>query len=87
MTKTWRPNGWENPFNPAAFYHHKDFEVHDAFEAGADAILEALRASRLPEDIKLAIKRMRFIDWERPSGQVVFIPDEPTLEGGKNGNF
>ena len=42
MTKHYRPDGWENPFNPAAFYHHKDFEVHDAFEAGVDAILEAL---------------------------------------------
>ena len=53
MAKSWRPNGWDNPYESpdtpylsekhilAAIDNPKSF--YEMFEAGADAMLEALR--------------------------------------------
>ena len=84
---TWRPKeGWAHrrseyfeqnqPVKPYRQTRQKDYE------AGADTMLEALKKEELPADIKEAITRAQndgLIDWRRPNGQVVFIPDE----GGK----
>jgi hypothetical protein len=46
--KTWRPEGWDNPYSedkkltkPWTEWHQSDAEL--AFEAGADALLKAIR--------------------------------------------
>ncbi len=45
----WRPKeGWKNPFNPAAItvkniFGGKPISHNEAYEAGADAMLEALK--------------------------------------------
>ena len=46
MTKGWRPEGWKNPFvgRPRNMVMTTDYSIsRDIFEAGADAMLEALR--------------------------------------------
>ena len=57
-----------------------DIELRQAFEDGADAMLEGLKETGLPHDIQFAIKAMYAgrvpTDWDRPDGTVVFIPDE-----------
>ena len=54
MTKPWRPEGWQNPYEVISHSHiHEDGkgvltlsgvhgEPYNAFEDGADALLEAL---------------------------------------------
>jgi cation diffusion facilitator CzcD-associated flavoprotein CzcO len=45
----WRPDGWKNPYPsihsglPTTDYCYSEYDLHDAHEAGADAILKALR--------------------------------------------
>ena len=66
----WRPNGWENPLTPERLTKdHNDFEdVAQAYESGADAILEALRKKGFATE-----ERDR---QDRQKGIIVFIPDE-----------
>jgi hypothetical protein len=62
---SWRPEGWKNP--------HTDL-ARDTFEAGADAILDALKnkgAWMTPEQMKLLAP-----DRQYPYGHLVFIPEE-----------
>jgi len=46
MSKNWRPEGYKNPFNPAAISvrdrNGKPISHYEACEAGADAMLGAL---------------------------------------------
>ena len=55
----WRPDGWKNPngielvrghFSDGREYVHDPEPEHDAYEAGADAMLEALKKTGLYGD-------------------------------------
>lgn len=66
----WRPEGWENPYLTDVFdpkYESPMMYEHDAFEEGADAMLEALK--NLP--------RQSFVSTTPviKSGFYIFIPD------------
>ena len=57
MTKSWRPKGWSSPYGKDIWIHCdnayyamdsdkiyvKEYLLNDIYEAGADAILKALR--------------------------------------------
>ena len=67
---SWRPEDWENKGD----LYRNGYEV---YEAGADAILEALRSignhySNLPECCRIIYD----VAWHGGSGTTVFIPDE-----------
>ena len=66
----WRPEGWENPHSNLG----PGFDLaHTAFEAGADAMLEALKkkgAWMTPEQLTLLAP-----DRQYPYGYLVFIPE------------
>ena len=72
MTKGWRPEGWETlkPKNAVLHCIAPDQCVGTAYEAGADAMLEALRKRStrriLPEH-----------GYHDDKGFIVFIPDDP----------
>lgn len=85
----WRPEKWENPFDPAAIRikdrNGKPISHHEAFEAGANAMLEALlntysitskmvRDTRHNLSIELPTKEME--KHQVGSGKWVFIPDK-----------
>lgn len=77
----WRPKGW----NTAEIYAATD---DDLIEAGADAMLEALRSSRERHDIltvTLPISE-HWMDAKSVKGKWVFIPDEleDVIEGDSN---
>jgi len=42
--KDWRPEDWQNPHNPDDSGTHLPSDPDQIFEAGADAMLEALKA-------------------------------------------
>ncbi len=81
----WRPEGWENPHHAkvkAGKGNGKDMAFSLAYEAGADAMLAALRGKRHEEtrftgdprvDGKWVFVEMRAEDIKGWS--VVFIPD------------
>jgi hypothetical protein len=72
--KGWRPEGWVNPFLTPRIIDNRyvDKSYHSAFEAGADAMLEALRT-----DSKLLFRRDRhYTDKGVEIGTLVFIPDD-----------
>jgi hypothetical protein len=78
---SYRPKGWKNPY-PSAQFHPMGLFYKDAYEAGADAMLEALRKTGksyeserdtgLMEDQTVLLVYVR----TKPPGVVVFIPDE-----------
>jgi len=80
---SWRPEGWENPFTEDK---HNDFEsVDDSYEAGADAMLEALKGDGLNVDISAGVRvyiggkpNLLYRTKGTPTGKgkLVFIPDE-----------
>ena len=62
----WRPEGWENPHSVALQF--------DAFEAGADTMLDALKekgAWMTPGQMKLLAPDRKY-----PYGYIVFIPEK-----------
>jgi len=64
--KGWRPEGWKNP--------HQGLPTDEIFEAGADALLKALKkkgAWMTPEQMKLLAPDRKY-----PYGYLVFIPEE-----------
>ena len=73
----WRPGDWENPYGEVAVADDFDKEptmllsLRPVFEAGADAILAALRE----QDIREFETLVGGVDG-RPSGTLVFIPDK-----------
>jgi len=79
----WRPPNWENPHKSigtamTAIYYQED--LHKAFEAGADAMLEGLKANSIylseHTEIGEAISRGIEMASKHKQGWVVFIPDE-----------
>ncbi len=71
----WRPEGWENPYPdinagfPTNDFIYSEYDLFDAHEAGADAILAALKTRR----VETRPKRARIASKD---GTVVFIPDK-----------
>lgn len=80
---SWRPEeGWNNPHEPVAGASTtailiKAFE-HTAYEAGADAMLEALKK----QGKYLEAGKMPMFTYP-VSGHLVFIPDEEVKHGFK----
>ena len=80
--KTWRPEGWKNPYMPKTRYEeiqvtHKGWPKTDAvmtFEAGADAMLEALRNI----GAKVNKGEAPILYYVPSKGTLVFIPDDAT---------
>jgi len=76
----WRPNDWENPHEtgePLNWAASKEVACHNAYEAGADAILEALKRAG-----KHIYTGGYAVNWEGEriipagaSGFIIFIPD------------
>ena len=63
----YRPKDWEKDFG-------EGFPKYEAYEAGADAMLEALKRDSplmTPEQMKLIAPDRKF-----PYGHLVFIPEE-----------
>ena len=87
--KNWRPKeGWKNPYKRGRYIavQHPDKHIGETFEneekefqiyeAGADAMLEALKAKgtlMTPEQMKLITPNREY-----PYGYLVFIPDDDT---------
>lgn len=82
MSKNWRPENWKNPFVNPIYYDLlmtketlEDFK--QTFEAGADAMLKALREDGghrvLPQDNEIPVKLNQLFP---KVGWVVFIPDD-----------
>ena len=61
----WRPKDWKNPYEPIGA-DLKKMGNQIAFEAGADALLEALIGNNQLDHIEVMGKKCK----------VVFIPDE-----------
>jgi hypothetical protein len=80
----WRPKDWNNPISKNTISAKlmgsippKILTLHDAYEAGADAMLEAL--SKIPEKGILFpdyTKGLYFIGETGNTYHVIFIPDE-----------
>ncbi len=69
----WRPDGWDNPYEPRLHLGHEEYE------AGADAMLAALRKGGVIRSESL--RNMPAPGWKTlADGDWVFIPDVP---GGK----
>jgi len=89
----WRPKeGWDNPFNRAAIRAYgndnKPISHHDAYEAGADAILKALKEDT-PRLFDTTIMEAG-IKLEKPleeRGAWYFIPDEAKDRLALHNNF
>lgn len=74
----WRPDDWKNPHTPMqknrfvdladAWFRDISDKRHRAYEAGADAMLEALR--------KGATRVNNIGDVPKGKGVIVFIPEE-----------
>lgn len=69
----------KNPFNPAAITarntNGKPISHYDAYEEGADAMLEVLR--KKGEDVIMKLRQLRSHPVIRPEkGYLVFIPEE-----------
>ncbi len=94
MAKGWQPDGWRNPYRDyKTLMNIPDYdreEMFGSFEAGADAMLEALRAEGMPTspftpnvcelfDLGSPPDLKRQMILEKP-GRVVFIPDEAPLQ-------
>ncbi len=73
--KSWRPDDWDSPYEPiGADLHKMGREI--AYEAGADAMLEALNKNRVtvPDIIYFLTKGKR-------EGHLVLIPDQKPPDG------
>ena len=76
-----RPEGWENPYNFMTGGAIPPYEKQSqAFETGADAMLEGLKKHALNYIVKGKHEQLvedGFITWENEqSGWIVFIPEE-----------
>lgn len=87
--KAWRPEEWKNPYintiegckatgdlvsSQGGFISSTTQQEHMAFEAGADAMLEALKqkgAWMTPEQMKILAPDRKY-----PYGHLVFIPED-----------
>ena len=66
----WRPEGWENP-EKDTFGYDPGIDPAGIYEAGADAMLAALRK----RDIREFSTLVGWVDGN-PSGTLVYIPDK-----------
>ncbi len=74
---SWRPEEWKNPYREYLKEHH----VYDAafecfaqmYEAGADAMLEALRKQA---GVVLQAGQVFNYTMDAQSGKIVFVPDD-----------
>ena len=73
---SWRPEGWENPFK------NKDFNGYNFYEAGADAILEALIKAGLRMPCKpVEVENFYVVPSDKICwGTWVWIPDDKEVE-------
>jgi len=74
----WRPEGWEEPYKYDHEYHTDSYEGQ-AYEAGADAILEALTEKGIRTDSFRTNSNPIYLTNPRQKGVYVFIPEEKTL--------
>lgn len=81
MEKNWRPKGWKNPelasSDPLHSCQKPDFcscDKYDAFEAGADAMLEALR--KMGKDSLHSVDANNDIGFRLIKCKQVYIPNE-----------
>jgi hypothetical protein len=87
---SWRPEGWKNPYiniNPGSWDYFSN-EHNPAFEAGADAMLEAIK--KQPNSVKVDLEfqsvgevATEYFKIIHPNGKgtLVFIPDEKETKG------
>ena len=69
---SWRPEDWKNPyFKKDTTGSWNEYPNFDIFEAGADAMLEALKKNSVPYD---AFKETAIMSLTK--GRVVFIHDK-----------
>jgi len=81
----WRPEEWRNPYtvNPQL----KDYPKN-AFEQGADAMLEAIKQTgEHYGDIDAPYKTVGVLKQVRESGTIVFIPDKEVNHERKDNRF
>ncbi len=71
MTKSWRPEGWDNPYIPTTMRYGGKLitDYHIVYEAGADAILGILRNNQL-SPFDPTVMQANF------KGRIVIIPDD-----------
>jgi len=73
----WRPNDWENPFNITAPFardrNDKPISHNEAYESGADAMLEALRKEC---GVEIYDKETLKIPMRYTSVKIIAVPDE-----------
>jgi len=93
----WRPEGWRNLFSPAAIEvrdkNWKPVSHHEAYEAGASAMLEGLKGGGQWIDVMPPTQRgsimlgfeIKYTKRELVKGHLVFIPEETySYYGGNN---
>ncbi len=73
---SYRPDGWRNPYGG-----YSEGMLEPTYEAGADAMLAALRK----QDIREFSTLVGWVDGN-PSGTLVYIPDAPLDAGPYYGN-
>ncbi len=76
-----RPKDWKNPYRPSKFVSGgPDWQKERAYEAGADAILEALRDNGTKvykgNYHGVTFGRESLMSYAEYDGTLVFIPDE-----------
>lgn len=88
-----RPDGWLNPYNKSGFLHPDSYEiaekmVHDAYEAGADAIYEPAYQkgkkdllTELRNSIEPRMAEMAYRALAKKNGHEY----HPPMQGGKTG--
>ena len=68
----WRPEGWENPY----FTQERYDECEGAYDAGADAMLAALKEQSVHVDVGVDKGIVNLPFHGGSHGFVVFIPDK-----------
>ena len=71
---SWRPDNWKNPHSVLG-QRTKNHRKYDVFEAGADAIVRALREEQGVRITKATSMTTTPI-FEKAEGWLVFIPDK-----------
>lgn len=88
----WRPEGWKNPYPVLDGLDEGTLDsledilpavsaemVHNAFEASADAMLEALKTlGQHYDDIEAPYRTIGVLKEIKEPGTLVFIPDDAT---------
>ncbi len=75
----YRSKGWKNPSKPLGNVLNN--AMYNSYEAGADAMLEALRRSNEPSCEVFSASCGAKAYGKSFKGKLVFIPDEEVLDG------